>query len=70
MKSTYDQKVDVLYVYLRDLKPGETVHRTVEVADGVQIDMDADGNPIGLEVLWASERYPMAELQGLPGTYG
>ncbi len=70
MRATYDQGADALYVYLRSRRDGESVVRTVEVGDGVQLDLDCDGHPIGLEVLWAGERYPAAELAGLPTPSG
>jgi len=47
----YDPEVDAAYVRL--LKSGETVvTETVELSDdGIQADLDSDGNVIGVEIL-------------------
>lgn len=42
-----------IYVHLRRLEKDEVVAKTVNVADNVNIDFDAHGNPIGVEVLGA-----------------
>lgn len=46
MRWSYDARVNALYVHLRD---GQ-ISRTVETAYGA-VDVDADGNVLGLEVL-------------------
>ena len=70
MNATYSQGADALYIYIRDRREGEKVARTVAVGSGVQVDLDAAGDPIGFEVLWASERYPLADLATLPAPGG
>jgi uncharacterized protein YuzE len=47
MHITYDPEADALYIELRTQKH----HDSVEVKDGVTIDLDAKGQIIGLEVL-------------------
>jgi uncharacterized protein YuzE len=50
MKMTYDVRGDVLYIILR--KEVETdVDRTIQVNDYVLVDVDAQGRPLGIEVL-------------------
>jgi uncharacterized protein YuzE len=43
----YDREVDALYIDLSDLP----VDNTVEIAPGIMVDLDADGNVIGVEIL-------------------
>jgi uncharacterized protein YuzE len=47
VKATYDAECGATYVLLSD----EPVARTVELSDLVHVDLDADGNPVGVEVL-------------------
>jgi uncharacterized protein YuzE len=53
MKIEYDREVDALYIRLQE----KEVARTVEVEEGLNLDLDEDGALIGLEVLDATERY-------------
>lgn len=43
---TIDEKTGAIYVYINS---EATVESTVEVNSKVNVDLDADGNPIGLE---------------------
>jgi len=43
-----------IYVHLRPLEQDEVVATTKNAADNVNIDFDAHGNPVGVEVLGAS----------------
>ena len=52
MRITYDPVVDALYIYLNDAKAASTR----EVAEGVQLDLDAEGRVIGIEILGYRER--------------
>jgi uncharacterized protein YuzE len=67
MKITYDDSVDAAYIYLADdIKLGG-VARTyscdpVEVKGQINLDFDADGRLVGIEVLAASKRLPKALL--------
>lgn len=58
MKIEYDRKVDALYIRLQE----KDVSRTVEIEDGLNLDLDEKGNLIGLEVLDATERYALNDI--------
>ena len=58
MKIEYDREVDALYVRLQE----KYVAKTVELEDGLNVDFDAEGKLIGLEVLGAAERYSLADI--------
>lgn len=47
-RATYDGSADALYV---TLNAGEHVHRTLSVIPSINIDLDKEGRPIGLEIL-------------------
>lgn len=52
MKIEFDPIADALYLELADSE----VDKTEEIKPGVMIDYDADGNIIGVEVLYVSKR--------------
>lgn len=58
MKIEYDNQVDAIYIRLQE----KYVTRTVEIEDGLNIDLDENGKLIGLEVLDATERYALTDL--------
>ncbi len=58
MKVEYDRRVDALYI---GIHRGE-VANTVEVLEGVNLDLDRDGRVIGLEILNALQLYRPEEL--------
>ena len=58
MKIEYDNQVDAIYIRLQE----KQVTRTVEIEDGLNIDLDENGKLIGLEVLDATERYTLTDL--------
>jgi uncharacterized protein YuzE len=58
MKIEYDNQVDAIYIRLQE----KYVARTVEIEDGLNIDLDEDGKLIGLEVLDATDRYAVTDL--------
>ncbi len=49
MQINYDQQADALYIQLRDGK----VDDTIEADKYIYVDVDADGVPVGLEILFA-----------------
>jgi len=61
MKMTYDREADALAVRLAE---GRSV-RTEHLARMVNADFDADGRLLGIEILAASDQYPLAELEAL-----
>ena len=64
MRLSYDNETDSLYVHFSE-RPGTTAR---EVADGVVIDVDANGIIVGMDIEDASARIDLATLEtgGLP----
>lgn len=58
MRLEYDPEADALYLRFKRGRVSETV----EVADNVFVDLDAEGVPLGIEILFVSRRYPSKEL--------
>ncbi len=58
MKIEYDKEVDALYIRLQE----KYVGRTVELEEGLNLDLDENGKLIGLEVLDATERYSLTDI--------
>jgi len=58
MKIEYDREVDAVYIYLQQ----KQVVKTIELSDVVKIDLDEEGNLIGIEVLDATQRYSLADI--------
>ena len=58
---TYDADVKALYIYLSDADVAETI----ELARGVYLDVDRDGQPVGFEILNADSDL-LAALPELP----
>ena len=58
MKIEYDREVDALYIRLQE----KHVSRTVEIVEGLNLDLDENGKLIGLEVLDATKRYPLTDV--------
>jgi len=58
MKIEYDKEVDALYVILQE----KYVARTVEIEEGLNLDIDDEGKLIGLEVLDATRRYSLSDI--------
>lgn len=61
MKIEYDREVDALYIRVQE----KFVAKTQEVSEGVNLDFDADGKLIGLEILDATEQYSPADIFNL-----
>ncbi len=47
MKFEYDPEADAAYLQIAE---GE-VFETIEVTDGLNVDLDKDGQPLGIEIL-------------------
>lgn len=79
MRSECDLDADALYIHLRDV----ATQSTEELADGTIVDLDGDGQLVGVEILAVSRgwrpdalrsRFPdladrdIAHMQGIAGT--
>lgn len=53
MKMSYDPKADALYIRLRQAK----IEESDEIAEGVIIDYDVSGKPVGIEFLDAAKLF-------------
>jgi uncharacterized protein YuzE len=58
MKIEYDRQIDAVYIYLQE----KEVSKTIELSDVVKVDLDGEGNLIGIEVLDATQRYSLADI--------
>ncbi len=58
MKITYDPEADALYIELRKVSAADSI----DIEEGVTVDLDAAGHIIGIEILDASERLTPEEL--------
>ncbi len=54
----YDKQVDALYIRIQEVK----VARTEEIEEGVNLDFDAEGKLVGIEILNALQRYRPEDL--------
>lgn len=61
MKIEYDQEANALYITLREAQ----VAKTNEVTDNLIIDLDADGCPIGIEILGVRQLLSREDLARL-----
>jgi uncharacterized protein YuzE len=59
VKLHYDPETDSLYIEL-NAKPGADAQ---EIADGMVVDVDEDGNPVGIDVEHASQRLDLSTLE-------
>ena len=66
MRITYDVEGDAAYIYLTDTV---TEPETVRVDDDINLDFDAGGRLVGIEVLAASERLDLSHLESLVETF-
>lgn len=58
MKLEYDRDVDALYIRIQEVE----VDHTLELEEGVNLDFDATGKLIGIEILDARARYSPADI--------
>jgi len=58
MKIRYSADVDALYITLKDTD----IIESDEVSDGVIVDYDIDGNAVGIEILWVSEKADINQI--------
>ena len=58
VKITYDKEVDALYIRLRNATPSDSK----DIEEGVTVDLDKEGNIVGIEILNASEKLGLESL--------
>jgi uncharacterized protein YuzE len=58
MKVSYDADVDAVYLELLKSEP----EGVIEVAEGIHIDVTADGKIVGIELLDASKKVSLSSL--------
>lgn len=56
MKVTYDKEADAMYIYLTDKK----FSKCKEIDRNTILDLDEEGNVIGIELLFVSKRFPQS----------
>lgn len=62
MKITFDKEADAAYIYFKEISEGE-VETTISLNDSVNIDLDAEGKTLGIEILNASKNLPQSALK-------
>jgi uncharacterized protein YuzE len=58
MKIEYSKGVDALYIRLREAR----ITDSIDIEEGVTVDIDEKGHIVGLEILDASEKLDISEL--------
>jgi len=58
MRITYDKEADALYIQLKE----DEVEESVEISDGIILDLDKSKNPLGVEFLYVSRRLSSEDL--------
>ena len=61
MKIEYDREIDAVYIYLQQ----KEVTKTLEITEGVNIDLDEKGKLIGIEIIDATRRYSLSDIFNL-----
>ncbi len=62
IKTTYDKSVDAIYIYLKEIVPGETSFTyscdPFKIKGEINLDFDKKNRLIGIEILDASKKLP------------
>ena len=58
MRIRYSQEADAIYIRLKENK----IVDSDEVSEGMIHDYDAEGNIVGIEILWVSEKADIGQL--------
>ena len=61
MKIEYDRDADALYIYIQQTE----AEKSVEISEGINIDLDFNGNLIGIEIIGATQRYSLSDIFNL-----
>jgi uncharacterized protein YuzE len=62
MRVSYDKRHDILYI---DVAPGKKARETRPLDDDIFVDLDEEGNIVGIEILNASENIGDAQAEPL-----
>jgi uncharacterized protein YuzE len=54
----YSQEADAIYIRLKENK----IVNSGEISDGVIVDYDENGDVVGIEILWVSEKVDIDQL--------
>jgi uncharacterized protein YuzE len=63
MRFELDTEVNALYIYFREILPGG-VARTIELEEGINLDVDAEDRILGMEFVEAGDFYTYLEAHG------
>jgi len=58
MRMRYSQEADAIYIRLKENK----IVNSGEISDGVIVDYDENGDVVGIEILWVSEKVDIDQL--------
>jgi uncharacterized protein YuzE len=58
MKIEYSKDIDALYIRLREAQ----IEDSMDIEEGVTVDLDEKGHIVGIEILDASEKMNLADL--------
>lgn len=58
MRMRYSQEADAIYIRLKENK----IVNSDEISDGVIVDYDENGDVVGIEILWVSEKVDIDQL--------
>jgi len=58
MKIEYSKDVDALYIRLREVKIADSM----DIEEGVTVDLDEGGHIVGIEILDASEKLELSDI--------
>ena len=58
MRIEYSKSVDALYIRLREAEIGDSI----DIEEGVTIDLDGEGHIVGIEILDATEKMDISDL--------
>ena len=58
MKIEYSKDIDALYIRLRDAKIADSM----DIEEGVTVDLDDKGHVVGLEILDATDKMDLSDI--------
>jgi len=61
MKIEYDRDADALYICMQQTE----AEKSVEISEGINVDLDFNGNLIGIEIIGATQRYSLSDIFNL-----